>query len=302
MGRNTYRKKERMVVVTKKHIGLLLVGFFLFSCLVGVFTPTPALAGPKKRIGVVDFENASQVSNRAMGRGISDILVNELVKNKSYQVIEREQLAAMMQEKKLGIDGFSTGPSQYVKFEGLDYLVVGKIVEAGAQQINLFGLATQTEYKVVLAVRMIDANSGNIMWAEQAEGSVTTGSINDDQGRTLFAQGQSNSVFSEAARKAVTKIVDKINEVNPLEGFVVQKSGNKVYIDLGREQGVQPGQSYVVFREGNVITHPVTGKILGAEKYDIATIKIVSVQNDMSIGEVQGSAVGINPGDKIRKK
>jgi len=286
----------------KKKIGLLLVGLFLFSCLIGVFTPTPALAGPKKRIGVVDFENASQVSDRAMGRGISDILVNELVQNKSYQVIERAQLDQIIGEKKLGIDGFSNGSSQYTQFEGLDYLVVGKIIEAGAHRINLFGLATQTEYKVVLSVRMIDANSGTIMWADQAEGSVSTGSLNDDMGRPLFSQGQSNSVFSEAARKAVTKVVDKINQVNPQEGFVVQKSGQKVYIDLGREQGVQPGQLYVVFREGNVITHPVTGKILGAEKYDIGTIKIVSVETEMAIAEVQGSAFGMQAGDKVRKK
>ncbi len=288
--------------MAKKQLSLMLLAFFLFTCLVGVFSPSPALAGPKKRIGVVDFENSSQVSDYAMGRGISDILVNELVKNKSYQVIEREQLTQMMREKKLGIDGFSTGPSQYIKFEGLDYLVVGKIVEAGAQRVNLFGLASQTQYKVVLSVRMIDANTGNILWAEQADGSVTTGLLNDDQGRTLFGQGQSNSVFSEAARKAVAKVVDKINQANPLEGFVVQISGRKVYIDLGREQGVQPDQTYVVFREGNVITHPVTGKILGAEKYDIATIKILSVENDMAIGEVQGSALGLQPCDKVRKK
>lgn len=287
--------------MSKKPLSILLLGFFLFTCLVGVFSPSSALAGPKKRIGVVDFENASQVSDRAMGRGISDILVNELVKNKSYQVIEREQLAQMMREKKLGIDGFSTGPSQYEKFEGLDYLVVGKIVEAGAHQVNLI-VASQTVYKVVLSVRMIDANSGNIIWAEQADGSVTTSSIYNDQGRPLFAEGESNSVFSQAARKAVAKIVDKINQENPLEGFVAQISGRKVYIDLGREQGVQPGQTYVIFREGNTIVHPVTGKILGAEKYDISTIKIVSVETDMAVGEIQGSAFGLQPGDKVRKK
>lgn len=288
--------------MAKKRVSLILIGLFLLACLAGVFSPSTVWAGEKKRIGVVDFENASQVSDRTMGRGISDILVNELVKNKSYQVIEREQLAQMMREKRLGIDGFSTGPSQYVKFEGLDYLVVGKIVEAGAQQVNLFGLATQTKVKVVLSVRMIDANSGGILWAEQAEGSVTLGALNDNSGRTIFAEGQSNSAFSEAARKAVAKVVDKINQVNPLEGFVVQCSGKKVYIDLGHEQGVQSGQSYTVFREGNVIVHPVTGRILGAEKQDIATIKIISVETDMAVGEVQGSAFGLQAGDKVRKK
>ncbi|MDF2569079.1 MAG: Curli production assembly/transport component CsgG [Sporomusa sp.] len=288
--------------MAKKRVSVVLIGFFLLSCVIGVFSPSMVWAGEKKRIGVVDFDNASQISDRAMGRGISDILVNELVKNKSYQVIEREQLAQMMREKKLGIDGFSTGPSQYVKFEGLDYLVVGKIVEAGAHQVNLFGLATQTQVKVVLSVRMIDANSGTILWAEQADGTVNMNSFNDKNGNAIFAQGQSNSVFSEAARKAVAKVVDKINQVNPLEGFVVQTSGKKVYIDLGREQGVQPGQSYTIFREGNVITHPVTGRILGAEKHDIATVKVISVENDMAICEVQGSAFGLQCGDKVRKK
>lgn len=288
--------------MANKRICFLLIGFMVLACVANIFSPATASAGAKKKIGIVDFENASQVSDRAMGRGISDILINELVKNKSYQVIERDQLARLLDEKKFGIDGFSTGPSQYVKFEGLDYLVVGKIVEAGAKEVNLFGLASQTEYKVVLAARMIDANSGSILWAEQAEGSVKSSSFYDKYGRSIVTEDQTNAVFSQAARKAVAKLVNKINEMNPLEGFVVQVSGKTVYIDLGREQGVQPGQCYVVFREGNVITHPVTGRILGVQKTDVATIKITSVESDLAICQVEGSAFGLQPGDKVRMK
>lgn len=273
--------------------------------LVAVFSLT-ALAGEKKRIAVTDFENESQVHDAHMGRGIADMLVVELVKNKAYQVVERTKLQSVLKEQRLGATGaVDAGTAAKLgKLLGLDYLVAGKIVEAGAQTTGIFGI-NETRIRVVLAVRLIDATTGNILLAESAEGEVKKGSLSDKDGKIIAGdQAFTSSVFSEAARKAVIKVVDKLNEVNPLEGYVIQIDGKKVYIDLGRDQGVQVGQKYTLFKEGKVIKHPVTGKIMGVERNEMGTIKIVSVEKEMAIGEVEDGTITsvLKPGDKVKKK
>lgn len=288
-----------------KKFSLTLTSLLLISFLVGLFTVT-ALAGEKKRIAVTDFENESQVSDYHMGRGIADMLVVELVKNKAYQVVERNKLQSVLKEQHLGATG-AVDPGTAAKLGrllGLDYLVVGKIVEAGAQTTGIFGI-NETRIRVVLAVRLIDATTGNIILAESAEGVVKKGSLSDEYGQVVAGdKGFSSSVFSEAARKAVQQVINKLNEVNPLEGYIIQIDGKRVYIDLGREQGVQVGQKYAIFKEGRIIKHPVTGKILGVEKHEMGTIRIVSVEHEMAIGEAEGGTATsiLKPGDKVRKK
>lgn len=282
-----------------------LTGLFLIVFLVTLFSAT-AFAGEKKRIAVTDFENNSQVHDQYMGRGIADMLVVELVKNKAYQVVERSKLQSILKEQRLGATGAvdASTAAKLGKLLGLNYLVVGKIVEAGTQTTGIFGI-NETRIRVVLAVRLIDATTGNILLAESAEGEVKKGSLSDEKGKIVAGdQAFTSSVFSEAARKAVVKVVDKLNEVNPLEGYIIQIDGRKVYIDLGREQGVQPGQRFTIFKEGKVIKHPVTGKIMGVEKSEMGTIKIISVEHEMAIGEAEDGAVTsiLKPGDKVKKK
>jgi len=292
-------------VVSQKKLIAVIICSLLVSLLAGIFSVS-AFAGEKKRIAVTDFENDSQVNDAYMGRGIADMLVVELVKNKAYQVVERKKLQSVLNEQGRGLTGIidPKTAAKVGKVLGLDYLVVGKIVEAGMQTTGMFGI-NETKIKVVLAVRLIDATTGSIILAESAEGTVSKGSLSDENGQVIAGdKGFTSSVFSEAARKAVAKVVDKLNEVNPLEGYVIQVDGNKVYIDLGREQGVQPGQKYALFKEGKVIKHPVTGKIMGVERHELGTIKIISVEHEMSIGQAEDGTITsiLKPGDKVRKK
>lgn len=288
-----------------KRLNKIVVSLLVVSFLISLLS-VAAFAGDKKRIAVTDFENNSQVNDAYMGRGIADMLVVELVKNKAYQVVERDKLKSVLKEQHLGATGAvdTQTAAKLGKLLGLDYLVVGKIVEAGSQTAGMFGIS-ETKIKVVLAVRLIDATTGNILLAESAEGTVKKGSLSDEYGRVVAGdQGFSSSVYSEAARKAVQQVVNKLNEVNPLEGYVIQVDGKRVYIDLGREQGVQVGQKYTIFKEGRIIKHPVTGKILGVEKSDLGTIRITSVEHEMAIGEAEDGTLTsmLKPGDKVRKK
>jgi curli biogenesis system outer membrane secretion channel CsgG len=275
---------------------------FMFSFL------TAADASPK-RIGVTKFEtnnltvlldNGGQYD---IGLGASDLLATELSKNRNFEVIEREQIRSILQEQAFGASGAvdDTTAAQIGKLAGLKYIVYGKILSAGGERTSnsIMGLTVnQLKVKVQIAVRMIDVNTGVIAWADQVDGVVTKtgGSYGNMSSRT----GVSASIYDEALNIAIKKIVNAVNQQAPTEGSIVKVSGQKIYLDLGNDQGVQVGQTFSVVREGEVITN-AAGQIIGVDKTNVGTIKIVSVDGQMSIAEIQGKAsLPMQQGDKVR--
>ena len=89
-----------------------------FSLLILFTAPAVLAQGAKPRVAVLEFKNKASHyawSWYEAGRGAQDMLVTELVKSGKYRVIEREQLAAIMQEKGLSLSG-DIDPRTAVKF------------------------------------------------------------------------------------------------------------------------------------------------------------------------------------------
>src|SRR6185295_6975736 len=84
--------------------------------------------GPKRRVGIVDFENKTAYGTR-LGSSASDILVTELVKSGKFIVVERDKMAKLMEEQKLGMTG-AIDPKTAAsvgKIMGLNAIVTGSI-------------------------------------------------------------------------------------------------------------------------------------------------------------------------------
>ena len=56
---------------------------------------------------------------------------------------------------------------------------------------------------------------------------------------------------------------DLVKAFQPLEAVVLDRDGDRIYLDVGQETGAQVGQELTVFRKGESFRHPVTGKVLG---------------------------------------
>ena len=61
--------------------------------------------GPKRRIGVVEFENKTAYGQGRLGGAASDILITELVKSGKFIVVERDKMNKIMEEQKLQAQG-----------------------------------------------------------------------------------------------------------------------------------------------------------------------------------------------------
>ncbi|MBP2651961.1 MAG: Curli production assembly/transport component CsgG [Firmicutes bacterium] len=262
-----------------------------------------------KRIGVTQFESNNFQINLPdgqcydIGLGASDMLTTELSKNKNFEVVEREQIKSVLKEQAFGLSGAvdMATSAKLGQLLGLKYIVYGKILSAGAEDksTELLGVRiNKLSVKVQVSVRMIDTTTGAIVWADQVEGKVDKKGVKIDGVGSTRTQ-VSASIYDEAIRSAISQIVERIGRASPTEGAIAKVIGKKVFIDIGIEQGVQPGQTFVVYREGEVITN-ASGEIIGVDKNDICTLKIVRVEGNMSIAEiVDQKPLFIQQGDRV---
>jgi curli biogenesis system outer membrane secretion channel CsgG len=124
-----------------------------------------------------------------IGEGISDLIVDELVNDGSFRVIERKRLDAILAEQNFSnserADPSAKTVAQLGKALGVKYLVVGSITKFGTEQSNrsfsgggygsAFGLGqvgtAKGKANVAITARIIDTTTGEIMASAKGDGT-----------------------------------------------------------------------------------------------------------------------------------
>src|SRR5262245_2010191 len=75
-------------------------------------------------------------------------------------------------------------------------------------------------------------------------------------------------------------------------GYVVFVDSSRVVIDLAAADGVKLGSSVSLRRDKVAIVHPITGELLGELDEEIASGKVVEVQDKFSVVEIQSLPTG----------
>jgi hypothetical protein len=78
-----------------------------------------------------------------------------------------------------------------------------------------------------------------------------------------------------------------------VQGLVLKVEGNSVFIDLGRQQ-LKKYMKLIVFRAGEMITHPITGKPLGSPTEMLGEVTVETVFDELSQGMLRAART---PGD-----
>jgi hypothetical protein len=77
-------------------------------------------------------------------------------------------------------------------------------------------------------------------------------------------------------------IQDVVAAFPAVEGLVVQVEGDRLFLDVTEQNGVQPGQEFSVFRKGEVFRHPINGRPLGRYEDLLGYAQIVRVHAQYS--------------------
>lgn len=210
--------------------------------LTGMAATLPAAAqsrSSRPTVAVLDLDFGSVQQwwsgNWDIGKGVADLIVDELVNDGSFRVIERKRLDAILAEQNFSnsdrADPSAASVAKIGKALGVKYLVVGSITKFGTENRNVgvgggafgggrFGLGkvgtSKGKATVALTVRMIDTSTGEILISAkgQAEssrsglllggggGAGAGGAGSVEMGSSDFRE----TILGEATEKAVTQV------------------------------------------------------------------------------------------------
>jgi hypothetical protein len=83
-------------------------------------------------------------------------------------------------------------------------------------------------------------------------------------------------------------------------GYVVHVDSKTAYLDWGSASGVQVNDRFEVFRDGEVLKHPVTGEVLGRTETKAATGHVESIEPKFAIGHLDETLSDVLNGDRTR--
>ena len=127
--------------------------------------------------------------NQDIGQGISDLLVDELVNDGSFRMIERKRLDAILAEQNFSqserADPSAKTLAQVGKVLGVKYLLVGSVTKFGTEKSNKsFGAGgfgskygvgevgtAKGKANVAITARMISTTTGEILISAKGDGT-----------------------------------------------------------------------------------------------------------------------------------
>ena len=229
----------------------MLAGIFLFLAF-GLLPVSASAEFTKTKIAVLDFQmQGEEQENQDMGSIVAEWFITAMVKEGRFDVIERRLLQKILSEQQLVMTGVvdESGATQIGKLLGVKVIISGSVMKVREMlEVN---------------ARIIDVENASIIAAESVKSS-TASRLQD----------------------LIVEMSAKIIRNFPLEGYVVNRDGKKVTLDLGSRSGVKPGMEFVVYREGEVIKHPKTGEVLDVERIHTGRVRIQTVLGKISEGEV----------------
>lgn len=267
--------------------------------------------GPKRRIGVVEFENKTAYGQRRLGQVASDILVTELVKSGKFIVVEREKIDKIMEEQKFQQGGF-VDPQTAVKvgqIMGLEAIVVGVVSQFGVRKEGSDYLLAQSKQQVAevsVDIRVIDVQTGQVILADSGKG------ITKSKKATFLGMGTKGgydeTLEGEALRAAIVKFVDNIaNQLNkkPWSANIADVSGDEIYLNAGSNSNIDIGLKLECYSQGKEIRDPKSNLVIGyREEYlgDFEVIRYCGDSGDCSVAKAIKMAGSPKSGDICRLK
>lgn len=280
------------------------------------------VAQPKKRVAVFTFEDKTDKSwrwwdNKTPGDGMADMLTTELVKSGKYTVIERQEISQIMQEQNLGMTGRVTEQSaaQIGKLLGVELAVVGAVTEFGGTKgetggrIKGFGIGVKSQKATVAVdVRFVNTNTGEILAADHVRKEESSKGLKFSTSQYSFNNKNDfdNSLVGKATRACIEDIMELVEsqmKAMPWAGKIILVNGATIFMKPGSDSGIEVGDTFTVYREGQELIDPDTGLSLGSEEMKVGTIEVTGFVSGGKAAKAAGKmGTGFAKGDLIRMK
>ena len=136
---------------------------------VAMFVPAVVAAQAKPVVAVLYFDNNSVGKDAAdyngVGKGIAELMTNDLLSNPNVTVVERERVQALMVEQNLTRQG-SIDPQTAIrlgKMIGAQYMIYGAFMSDGRGNVVLTGKTVNVETSVISNPMRINAKGDDVL-------------------------------------------------------------------------------------------------------------------------------------------
>ena len=229
---------------------MLLLAFALLAvCTVSAQRKTETVETPKsettslgkktikRKVAIGRFSNETQYAkgifydreNDPMGKQALDILSAKLAASGKFILLERGDLASLLEESKNGGTSLST--------IGADYLIIGSITQFGRKNTGKSGVFSTTKTQTVeaaVSIRLVDVSSGLIIYSDEAKGTaeLTTKTTMGVGGKADYDATLSDKAISEAIGQLVENIINKCTD-KPWRTYFLSYDSDAVLIGGG---------------------------------------------------------------------
>ncbi len=241
----------------------------------------------KRKVAIGRFSNETQYAkgvfydkeNDPMGKQALDILSAKLAASGKFLLLERSDLAQLLEEAKKSENGESG-----LQSIGADYLIIGSITEFGRKNTGKEGVFTSTKMQTVeagVAIRLVDVSTGLIVYSDEAKGQaqITTRSTLGVGGRADFDATLSDKAISEAIGQLVENIINKCTD-KPWRTFFLTYDADAQMIAGGASQGVKEGDTFAVKTRGKKVKNPQSGMMIELPGKQIGTVTVTATGGD----------------------
>lgn len=252
-----------------------LILYVVFFCTVSLFA--------KEKIAVFDFQGVHNDAN--MTAIAENEMISLLVEQKRFDVVERQQLARILQEQQLSNTGIIDveQATEIGKIAGIKYAVFGQVtnVNYSAKRIQTeSGSYLDVDALIALQIRIVDIQNGSVIFSKAYNGKPSSGfgSLLSGSGASDDAETTLTNILKKLYEKEIAKDLSK---VFPIEGSIVAvEDKSTVIIDIGTEQGVTEGMSFDIVTKEEKISERTQKNITIVKK--IGSLKVKEVTGSES--------------------
>lgn len=234
-----------------------------------------------------------------VGSIMDEELTAALYDSGAFTVLERQRLANSMREAGLGMSGavsadtaVKTGRLIGAKFSMLANVSMVALEENPTSQFLGALVRGSDRYmsklvgRVAVEYQIIDNETGEIIVSDSADGRKTAASP--------------EAAIRQACADVADKIMVQLRDMNPMVASVLDVSGDTLYIDKGKHDGIHIGDKLRVSLEGDPIVKG--GRIIAVKETVLGEVKVEELHDDYAICRITSGEGRIVKGAVVKHK
>lgn len=244
-------------------------GFAMFMALVALWSPSASWAQDNRP--VVGIAQMADLSDTGEAEAFSVMIETALIGTNKFRVIERSQLAVLLEEQKLALGGLvrSSNPERLGGFEGVDYLIYGTLValsheKAGDDRATSERAAcSPRRLRLEADIRITDTSTGEVRYVKRL-------SITEDSPPFCGDGGNTKLLLRSAADRISAGLTTAIY---PIQVAAIEASG-KIILNYG-EGTLMVGDQLMLYGNSMELPDPsgsgrilIDGELLGPVQID----------------------------------